>query len=130
MRAVLFDTNTFLRFLLNDIAEQANATAAIVQKAKRKELTINVPQIVIFEIYFALDKYYKLKKDEIVDKLRLIVSTEYFHVQDQKIFNKAIALFRDRNIDLVDCFLLYKAEKEGTDLFTFDKTLKNLSKKL
>lgn len=126
MKSLVFDTNPFLRFFLNDIPEQTEEVNKLFIKAKAKELKIFVPQIVIFEIEFALRKYYKFPKDEVIDKLRIIVTTPYLDIQDIQIFHEAMLLLASKNIDFVDCFLLCSAISKNSKIFTFDEDLKKM----
>ncbi len=126
MDKLILDTNGFLRFLLNDIPEQSEKVSKLLIKAKAKKTEIFIPQIIIFEIEFALDKYYKFPKAEIVDKLGVLLATQYLKIQDVNIFQEALRLFNDKNVDFVDCFLLCDAKSKNATLFTFDKNLKKL----
>ena len=126
MQSLILDSNSFLRFLLNDIPKQANEVSVLFAKAKKEELNIFIPQIVIFEIEFALEKYYKFPKEEIVDKLKAIISTPYLEIQDVSIFQEAVISFNNKNLDFVDCFLLCFAQSKKATLFTFDKGLQKL----
>lgn len=128
MKRFLIDANAFLRFLLDDIPEEKKAFEALLQKAKHKEVILLVPQIVIFEIDFILEKYYQFSKEAIINKLKSIISTSYIEVQDREYFKRAIELYGQESISFVDCFLLSKAEIEKADVFTFDRKLKNLHK--
>jgi predicted nucleic-acid-binding protein len=126
MDKLILDTNGFLRFLLNDIPKQSEEVSKLLTKAKSKKIEIFVPQIVIFEIEFALDKYYKFPKIEIIDKLSVLLSTSYLKIQDVNVFQETLILFSDKNVDFVDCFLMCYAKSKNTTLFTFDKNLKKL----
>ena len=126
MKRFLTDANAFLRFLLDDIPGQKKAFEKLLQKAKRKEVILFVPQIVIFEIDFILEKYYQFSKEEIINKLKSIISTSYIQVQDKEYFKKAVELYGQENISFADCFLLSKAKIENSELFTFDRKLKKL----
>ena len=126
MDSLLLDTNVFLRFLLDDITGQSKAAADIFTKAKLKKLDVFVPQIVIFEIFFALEKYYKFPKDQVIDKVGTLLETPYLHIQDKTIFQEALELFKKGSIDFVDCFLICQSKAKGSTLFTFDKNLQKL----
>lgn len=126
MRKIIVDTNAFLRFLLNDIPAQKITVEKLFIQAKEKNLKIIVPQIVLFEIEFVCRKYYNFSKEEIVDKLKSLVSVSYFKIQNKEIFKRAIQLFNTENLSLVDCFLLSYAKQKEAEIFTFDKTLKTL----
>lgn len=123
MKSLLLDANIFLRFILNDIPNQQKIAEKILQKAKKKQLNLMVPQIIIFEIEFILTKYYLFPKKEILDKLKSIVGASYLDIQDSDIFKIALDFYKDKNISLVDCFLKAKSEIEETEIFTFDQKL-------
>lgn len=130
MESFVFDTNTFLRFLLNDIPEQAEEVNRLLERAKGGEIGIYVPQIIIFEIEFALAKYYNFPKEEVMDKLGTLLATPYINVQDSEIFQEALESFSLTNIDFVDCFLLSKSKITSAKLFTFDRELQQIAKSL
>lgn len=126
MKSVIVDTNGFLRILLNDIPKQAEQVKRIVLQAKKEQVKIIVPQIILFEIDFILRKYYSFEKKEIIDKLKSLLSASYFAVESRDIFQKAVLFYIENNISLVDCFLLSYSERANAELFTFDQKLKKL----
>lgn len=117
------DTNILLRFLLKDNIDQFNTAREILTKAKEDKLELIIPQIVMFEIIYALDKYYGFPKEKITDALTTIISTKNIKIQDQSAFKKALALFGVYNISFVDCFLTAYSAENSAKLFTFDKGL-------
>lgn len=122
----IVDTNIILRFFLQDVVSQFNQAKKIFNEAKNGKIKLVIPQIVIFEINFALKKFYSLGKEDIIEKIEQLVSTAYLEVESRKLFLMAIELYKRKNISLVDCFLISKAEAEEADLFTFDQKLKKL----
>ncbi len=123
MKKVLLDTNPILRFLLNDIPAQAQKTNGLFENAKAGKIKIIIPQIIIFEAYFVLAKYYEFDKKTILDYLQFILSTPYLTIEDRSVFLKSIAIFSKENISFVDSFLSAKSTLENIVLFTFDKKL-------
>lgn len=126
MTKLIVDTNIFLRLILNDIPKQADEVEKLLNRAKKDQVKLLVPQIIIFEIEYALSKFYKFPKDQIVDKLDAILSAPYFFIQDGGIFKRAVLIYKDKNFSLVDCFLRAKSEIEETEIFTFDQKLVKL----
>lgn len=123
IKQIVLDTNTFLRFLLNDIPQQADAVEKLFKQAQRGKVILFVPQIALFEIVFALDKYYHFSKTDIGDKIKAIITRQYLAIQDRELFNKAIECFLQQKISLADCFLIAFAEQKDAEVFTFDKDL-------
>lgn len=126
MKSIVPDANIFLRFLLNEIPSQVKKAEIIFGQAKKKEIEIIVPQIVIFEVHFTLDKYYKFDKKDITEKLRSLLSVDFFKINDQTIFLKALDLWVTKNISFSDAFLISFCEENNGELFTFDKKLNKL----
>ncbi len=54
------DTNIFLRFMLNDIPEQANACESLFRKVVAGEETIFTTAMVMAEVVWVLASYYGL----------------------------------------------------------------------
>ena len=126
MKRYIIDTNGYLRLLLNDLPEQADKVEELLTQAKRGKILIFLPQIIVFEIVFILEKYYGFNKDEVLNKVESLVSVGYVEVESKEIFLKSISLYRDNNVSFVDCFLFVSANEGHADIFTFDKKLENM----
>lgn len=126
MKRYIIDTNALLRFFLNDIPEQKIATEKLLNQAKYKKIIVIIPQIVIFELHFILEKYYYQGKRKIIEILQSLVSTNYLQTESREIFIHALMIYKSANVSFVDCFLSSNSKIEDADLFTFDKKLKKL----
>lgn len=126
MKKRVVDANAFLRFFLDDIPEQKVAAKEVFKEAKKGESTLYIPQIVLFEIEFTLDKYYGFSKTERIDKLKVITAMPYLQIQDRDIFKKALQVFETNNISFADSFQLMYAAEKNAKLFTFDQKLLKL----
>lgn len=130
MKKQVIDTNTLLRFLLQDIPKQAEVTEQKLRQAKSGKVELIIPQIIIFEIVFNLSSVYKFGKEMIIDRLKTILSTPYIKIQDYQLFDMALQIFQKNNIDFVDCFLIAYAKEKDATVFTFDKKLKKVLERL
>lgn len=126
MSHFIVDTNAFLRLLLNDVPQQADKVEKLLKETKVKKHKLIVPQIVIFELTFALEKYYKLPKAEIVEKLDAVLAMDYLEIQDRTILQEALSTFKNKSLSLVDCFIFCFAKKSNAQIFSFDKNLQKL----
>ena len=126
MKKLTVDTNAFLRFILQDIPEQADEVEELFKKAQLKKIELFVPQIVIFEILHALEKYYSFPKNTVIEKLSSVISAKYLMIQNRILLKKALEIFKQKNLDLADCFIFAYSEDKNAELFTFDKALKKL----
>jgi predicted nucleic-acid-binding protein len=123
VNVVVLDTNPLLRFFLNDIISQADETEKLLIKAKKGQINLLVPQIVIFEMEFALNKYYKFPKSDIVKHLNSVISMDYLNIQNQDLFKQAIEVYEATTLSFPDCFIKSYALKQNAKLFTFDQDL-------
>lgn len=121
---LVVDTNVILRFLLNDIPSQVSQFEQKIEQAKQGKVRLFIPQIVIFEIDFALRRSYGFNKEKVAKNLKKIVSLNYLEVDGRDIFIEALKLYEEKNLSLPDCFVKAYAKLIGFELFTFDKNLK------
>lgn len=129
MKQVIVDANVFLRFILKDIPKQYITSQKLFIRAKKNEVKLIVPQIVIFEIVFALDKYYRFTKNELADKIESLIGADYFQIEDREFFKIGLQLYKSYHLSLADCFLVAKSKILDIPLFTFDRVVDKLSKK-
>ena len=59
------DTNLFLRYLTNDVPEQADAVEELLNKAAAGEMILVTNNLVCAEIVWTLESFYKLERDAI-----------------------------------------------------------------
>lgn len=123
MRKKLFllDTNILVRFLTEDDKELADRAEKIFQEAQ--DSSLEIPDLVIAEIVYVLLSFYKFPKEEVIEKIDLLLDFEKFKT-NKKVFKKTLEFFQKNNISFIDAYLwalvsLGKNQK----LYTFDKNL-------
>ncbi len=117
----IVDANIILRYLLNDSDDLSDRAAEILENNM-----VFVPNEVVAEIVYVLEKVYKVEKGKI--SIALLELFEYGNLQvgDFGIVNEALRVYAERKLDFVDT-LLYAYYKIGKhDVYTFDKKLNNL----
>lgn len=129
MNKVIVDANVFLRFFLKDVKAQYEIARKLFLDAGDGKVELIVPQIVIFEINFALDKYYHIQKPQILENIQSLLAVKYFKIQNKEVFKRALLIYRKRNLSLTDIFLMVRSQNINAQLFTFDKGLKKLAEK-
>lgn len=123
----ILDTNILIRYLTNDTPKQAEAIKTLFQKAKEKSLMI--PDIVLVEVVYVLLSHYELGKEEIIQKITILLTFEKFNL-NSKLFQKTIELYANHSISFVDAYLIALSVFEEATLYTFDKKLLSLSEGL
>ncbi|WP_321972130.1 PIN domain-containing protein [Paratractidigestivibacter sp.] len=120
---VLLDANAVLRYLIEDVAEQAS----IVEQAvidNRAEVPIEV----LAEVVYVLEGVYGLTRSRIRESLSYLL--EDVSCRDEKVAIEAMSLFTGSRFDFVDCVLAAEHDVNGREVLTFDKKLLGLMKKL
>lgn len=117
------DTNILLRYLLDDIPEQADAAEAVIKEATEGKLTLQTNVMVIAELVWTCESYYDLPKEEIRDKTLMILNTPGLEVEDKDLIAEAILLYVDRNVDFIDAYNGCWMKAQGiTQVYTFDES--------
>ena len=121
------DTNTILRYLLNDNIRLSKTARNFFEKVKKGEEKIVILESVIIECVYVLVKIYSVPKKEVAEILIKLLSYKGVANSDKKELTDALSLFAKKNLDIVDCILCEKAKNQKMPLFTFDKNLKKHS---
>lgn len=119
---MFIDTNLLLRYLLNDIPEQA---------AKAAETIADGAQILpetIPEAIYVLLKVYGIPRKDIATTLTCVLDDVVVERKDQ--IREALKLFGETRLDYVDCLLLAGWTICANDFVSFDKRLVNKKKRL
>lgn len=128
MKTYVLDTNPLARFLLLDNPSQAAEVEKLFIRAKTGKVRLVVPQIVIFEIFFTLGKFYNFSKGEIIEKASPLITSSYLEIQNRELFIKALDIVKEyNNLSFADCFVMVWAKEISANLFTFDKKLAKIS---
>ena len=117
------DTNVILRYLLDDIPEQADAAEAIIKQAIAGKLTLRTNAMVIAELVGTCESYYGLTKEEIRDKVLAILNTPGLEVEGKDLIAEAVLLYAERNIDFIDAYNGCWMRAQGmSEVYTFDES--------
>ena len=95
--------------------------------AKDNLIRIKISALVIIELDFALTKFYKFSKIDVIEKLFSLIQVPYLEIEKRDIFLQVFPLYLKSNFSLVDLSLLYEAMDDDRELLTFDRKLKKLS---
>jgi len=111
---LIFDCNAILRYILDDIPEQAD----IVEKAINERESLVLPEV-IAEVVYILTKYYGIDRKETVENIIVFLNEIK---SENETLRLALKTFSETNFDFVDCILY--ANSKQYDIFTFDKKLR------
>lgn len=124
----LADTNVFIRIFIQDNPEQTLEAQKYLDQAKSGKIKLRVISEIIPEIEYVLRKVYKIKREEIVDKLLLIIEASYLDIEKRQEWIKSLNIYKNNNIDLIDAFLYVIKLRDNIKILSFDKDFKKIKK--
>lgn len=121
-KRVVIDTNLLVRFLTEDDPAKAKAVDGLLARAGRGEIKILVPSIVIAELVWVLESFYKMEIAGIAELVEAVLNTPGVEVTDKSIINAALKLYKTKKIDMIDAWIIEFAKDAGVGaIYTFDK---------
>ena len=119
---VVIDTNLLVRYLTDDEPQKAKAVDALLNTAGKGELKILIPSIVIAELVWVLESFYKMMAEDIAGLVEAILNTPGVDTQDKSVIKAALKFYRSKKIDLIDAWIIEFAKAKGAKrIFTFDR---------
>jgi len=119
---VVIDTNLLVRYLTDDEPQKAKAVDTLLNRASKGELKILIPSVVVAELVWVLESFYKLAAPEITELVQSILNTPGVDIQDKWIIKAALKIYRSKEIDLVDAWIIEFTKARGAKkIYTFDK---------
>jgi predicted nucleic acid-binding protein len=101
-RSVFVDTNVFLRYLTDDVPEQADAAEALFTRAEQGDLRLVTSALVVAEVVWTLGSFYKRSKAQVRDAVLAICHTPGLDVEDADALVQAAEWHAELNVDFAD----------------------------
>lgn len=128
MKALLLDSNVFIRLLTQDVKDQYETAKEIFKSIEEKKIIANVSILVVNEVIWILENYYKMKRVDYIPQLRNLLSLNNVRIIEAKkeVILSCLGKMEDTNFDFTDVYLFHATEKG--DLFSFDRDFEKLSR--
>lgn len=110
------DANYILRYLLNDNPEMANIAEQLFLNEQ-----VLIANEILAEVVYVLQGVYEISRTEIADKLISLIYYDTIFTDNEPIIIEALTLFKNQNLDFVDCLLCSYSQID--EVRTFDKKL-------
>lgn len=123
------DTNTIVRYLVNDNPALYVKAKEFFDKVKNGGLKAVILESVIAECVYVLTKIYRVPRDRAAGSLIDVLRYKGIANVDRQELIRALSLFSEQGLDIVDCILYAKAAAGGDHLFTFDADLNKLARR-
>ena len=121
MEKVFVDTNVFLRYLTKDDLTKYERCMEVFKRALHGEVILTTSAMVIAELVWTLLTYYKVPKSEIVQKVSIIVNTEFLSIPGKEIIADALVLYGRKSIDYIDAYnAIFMRQQSVSKIYTYD----------
>jgi predicted nucleic-acid-binding protein len=129
MEKKLVDANVLLRYLLKDDETLFKKAYQLLEGVKDGKELIIIPESVLAECVYVLLRIYKVDRQIIAEKLKLLFLYKGVVNADKEDLVDSIKLFGQTNLSIVDCIICAKSVNNKMPIVTFDDELKNISRK-
>ena len=116
------DTNIILRFLVGDNKEQQKKAVAYFREGEKGKRDLYITPLVIAEVCFVLETFYKKSREDIVSALQVFISSRWLSVEQRDRLVYLLPLYKS-GLHFVDSFLVAWTRLEKAKLLTFDRKL-------
>jgi predicted nucleic-acid-binding protein len=130
MKSKIIDTNFIIRFLTEKpekIVPKFKGIFDFFVKLEKKEITVFLPDLVIFEAFFVLTSYYEIEQKIVAGKLTELIMLSGIEMNDKLLIIACFEILKKQKVDLVDAYICALARKRGdSKVYSFDKDIEKL----
>ena len=118
----LLDTNVLIRFLTVDKNKKYRKLYSLFESLERGEMRVELKLIVLFQVIYVLKSFYRVPKGEIISGLTDLFKYKGITIKEKKIIQRTINLWREQNVEIVDCYLVACLEKDAQSIiYSYDR---------
>ena len=118
---VLLDTNVIVRFLTGNEEVKYQNLLFFFDSLEKGERHVELKLIVLFQVIFVLKSFYKIPKEKIVHGLLMLLKYKGIAIKEKKTVCRALELWSDKNVEIVDCYLIACLENDSQNLlYSYD----------
>lgn len=127
MPGLRIDSNTILRYLVNDAPLLAIRAVALLERVANGTETVLLEDVVLAEVVWTLTTFYHATRAQVHDYLVQILQLDGVENPDKPVLQTALLFYRDRKVDFIDALLAAKAIGDGSaEVYTFDRDFDRL----
>lgn len=124
----LLDTNVLIRFFTLDQNQNRENLYSFFESLESGDIHVELKLIVLFQVIFVLKSFYKIPKEKISSSLIDLLKYAGIAMKEKKIVQRTLALWRDKNVEIVDCYLIACLEKDAQNiLYSYDRDFDKFS---
>lgn len=123
MRELILDANVLVRFLVQDVPEQARAASKLVGRAESGEVRLIIDPMIIAESVYVLTSFYKRPREVVADVLLSFVQSEGIASLEAARIVDALRRFKRTSVDFADAWLAASGAECHREVASFDRDL-------
>ncbi len=117
----LLDTNVIVRFLISEENDKYKGLYGFLDSLERGEMRVELKLIVLFQVIFVLKSFYMVPKEKIASKMIDLLGYKGIITKERRIVRRTLEIWRDNNLDIVDCYLIACLEGDAQSLlYSYD----------
>lgn len=118
----VIDANVILRFLTNDDPEQAERCAALLERVQNGEEQVFLPDLVLADVVWTLEKFYRQPKERIRQLLLSLLDLRGMRLSSKSAARKALEWYVEKNVDWTDAFIAAVATaKKNCEIYSYER---------
>lgn len=122
MNVSFLDANIFIRYLTNDDPVKADRVEKLLDLAAKGKERLMTTEMVIAEVVWVLESFYKLTNSAIGPMVKAILATPGLEVINGSLVEKAVEQYMEQNIDFIDGYILAVMDRYNvSEIFSYDK---------
>lgn len=126
MREITLDSNVFIRLVTQDIQDQYERAKEIFGDIEKEEVIAYVSILVVNEVIWILENYYKMKRADYIPQLLNLIYLSNLNIIEAKkdLIISCLKKMQSKKFDFTDVYLSQITEKEK--FFSFDQDFDKL----
>jgi len=121
------DANVLLRLITNDPLDLAARSTRLVQRAEQGDISLKVSPLVVAEIVWVLNSFYKYSRTQIAEVLIPLLTSEGLILENSELVIAALEQIATVNVDFADAYLAEIARQQGESVVSFDRDFRRLN---
>ena len=118
----LLDANVLVRFFIADKNPKYQNLYSFFSSIETGEIHVELKLIVLFQVIFVLKSYYKVPREQLSEKMSAFIDYKGIVIREKRIIRRSLELWRTKNIEIVDCYLIACLEGDGQNiLYSYDR---------
>ena len=115
MNKYFVDTNLLLRYLTDDLPEQAEQAQALFERGAKGDVILVLNTMVIAEVVWTLKSFYGYTKKRIDKLVSNVVASRIFEIEERDILLQALENFHFFNVDFIDAYIVAWMQERGIE---------------